>query len=183
MPISLNKMDFYKMDHKNRGYVVIISNFEFTTESIVNDDMFKEGQKKDVENYKELFKALSFKEAEITVYENKTAEEMQNIMKEYANDKDYTDCDCFIAVFLSHGKLLNNEQYIYGTDKSMKFHQNCTDVFKKTETLIKKPKLFFIDICRGKEDEPTCSKSPEHLLANSKIETEKESLESATRYN
>jgi hypothetical protein len=123
-----------------------------------------------------------FKKKEIIVYENKTIEEMKKIMKKCANEIDYTECDCFIAVFLSHGKLHNNEQYIYGIDQSMKFHENCTDVFKRTETLIEKPKIFFMDFCRGKEDEPTCSKSPEHLLTNNKIEIEK-SLESATRYN
>ncbi len=164
--------EFYKMDHKNRGYAVIINNFRFTIS-------LEEGQKQDVINYKKLFKVLGFKEHEIKVYENKTIEEMQKIMKKYANEIDYTDCDCFIAVFLSHGKLHHNQQYIYGIDQSMKFHEHCTDVFKKTKTLIHKPKIFFIDLCRGKQEEPSYSKSLDNILTNNKIET----TETVTKYN
>jgi hypothetical protein len=38
---------------------------------------FEIGHKKDVENYKEAFKVLGFKEHEINVYEDKTIKEMK----------------------------------------------------------------------------------------------------------
>jgi len=79
-------------------------------------------------------------------------------MKEYAS-KDYTDCDCFIGVFLSHGYLHFNKQYIMGKDQGAMFHEHLTDVFKENESLFEKPKIFWIDVCRGNEKESEYSKS------------------------
>ncbi len=72
-------------------------------------------------------------------------------MEKYAN-KDYTDCDCFVAVFLSHGDLVCNRQRMMGVDQGV-FFEDLIDVFKKTRTLFEKPKLFFMDVCRGDQKE------------------------------
>ena len=86
-------------------------------------------------------------------------------MKKYAENVDFTDCDCFIAVFLSHGYRLNNEQYVMGIDHGVMFKVNIKDLFTKTKSLYKKPKIFFMDVCRGDKDEPPYSKS----AINSKV--------------
>jgi hypothetical protein len=149
--------EFYKMNHKNRGYAVIINNYnKFENSKLIALN----GQTIDVKNYIETFKIIGFKDEEIKVYENQTAFQMKETMKKYAS-KDYTSCDCFIGVFLSHGYLLSNKQYIMGTDQGAMFEEHLTDVFRETESLYEKPKIFFIDCCRGDQYEPIYSKSIE----------------------
>jgi len=117
------------------------------------------------------------------VYENKTIKEMKDIIKIYAQDTNFTDCDCFICVFLSHGRLECNKEYIYGTDQSIMFHEHYTDIFKTTKTLIGKPKIFFMDLCRGNENEPIYSKSNDNNLLNiSKTNQIDEPMQTLTRY-
>ena len=167
-----NFNDYYKMDHKSRGYAVIINNYEFDNVNYVS----LKGHKFDVEKYKETFQILGFKKDEIKEYENLKAKEMIELMKEYAS-KDYTDCDCFISVFLSHGYLLQNKQYIMGTDQGAMFHEHLTDVFKETESLFKKPKIFWMDVCRGNETEPVYTKSTANTISKAIIHLENESTE------
>jgi hypothetical protein len=137
----------YKMDHKSRGYLVIINNYKF------ENPIYKplEGHKTDSEKYKKTFEILGFTKDKIKVFENQKAREIKEIMEKYAN-KDYTDCDCFVAVFLSHGDLVCNRQRIMGVDQGV-FFEDLIDVFKKTRTLFEKPKLFFMDVCRGDQKE------------------------------
>jgi hypothetical protein len=150
MCASLN--DYYKMDHKGRGYAVIINNYKFD-----NPDYFTlVGQKNDAKTYEETFRILGFKENEIKRFENQTAYEMKEIMKKYSNE-DYIDYDCFICVFLSHGYLSFNKEYIMGTDEGVKF-EDLIYYFKKSKSLFEKPKIFFMDVCRGNLNEPMCSK-------------------------
>ena len=58
----------------------------------------------------------------------------------------HTDCDCFVCVILSHGE----DGIVFGTDEAVEIKQ-LTDYFKGDEclTLVGKPKLFFIQACRG----------------------------------
>jgi hypothetical protein len=60
--------------------------------------------------------------------------------------KDYSECDCFICVILSHGE----EGVVYGTDKPVEITE-LTKYFKgdKCPSLVGKPKLFIIQACRG----------------------------------
>ncbi len=118
-----------------------------------------EGHQYDVTKYTRTFLNLGFKENEIKLYENQTKEEMINLIKEYAG-KDFTNCDCFIAVFLSHGFLVNNKQHIKCKESTngVSFEE-LTDPFKYNKSLFEKPKIFFFDLCRGDKEEPIYSKS------------------------
>lgn len=151
---TTDNLENYKMDHEKRGYVVIINNKEFDNSEVYKPLLY---QDKDVCNYITTFENIGFKEIE--VFENQTADQIKEIMKTYAENVDFTDCDCFIAVFLSHGYRLNNEQYIMGKDHGVMFKVNIKDLFTKTKSLYKKPKIFFMDVCRGDKDEPPYSKS------------------------
>lgn len=154
----------YKMDHKNRGHLVIINNYQFTSKNL--KPLY--GQKVDVENYRQTFVNLGFDQDYIRVCENLTAVRMLMTINSYAGididtaiDKpiDYTDHDCFMAVFLSHGTSENNKQYIFGSDGNVVDLQNLIDPFIETKTLYGKPKIFFIDICRGPKIEPAHAES------------------------
>ncbi len=161
-------LENYKMDHEKRGYVVIINNKEFCNNKVYEPLLY---QDKDVNNYIRTFENIGFKEIE--VFENQTADQMKEIMKIYSENVDFTDCDCFIAVFLSHGYRLNNEQYIMGIDHGVMFKVNIKDLFTKTKSLYKKPKIFFMDVCRGDKDEPPFSKSADSKAEPTNCEDEK----------
>ena len=128
--------DRYKMDHKNRGFAVIIDNWEF--ESPEYKPLY--GHDVDVRNYIKTLKNLGFKESEIIHKENQTKKQMLEIMSEYAN-KNYNECDCFVGVFLSHGCRINEKQHIMGTDENTSL-EDLIEMFKYTDSLRDKPKIF-----------------------------------------
>ncbi len=141
--------DFYKMNNKNRGLAIIIENHKFKTFHDLP------GQDKDVKNYTNTFSRLKFN---VKVYHNKKAEEMTELMEKYGG-LDYSDHDCFLAVFLTHGGLQDNKELIYGTDEIGLTKENIIRKFKRNPTLFEKPKIFFFDACRGANREPTFAKS------------------------
>ncbi|XP_023609136.1 caspase-7 isoform X2 [Myotis lucifugus] len=65
-----------------------------------------------------------------------------------ASEEDHSKAACFACVLLSHGE----ENSIYGTDGKMDI-KDLTSLFRgdRCTTLIGKPKLFFIQACRGTE--------------------------------
>ena len=136
----------YKMDHKHRGYLVIIDNFKFEDPKIE----VLEGHEHDVQNYIDTFKKLNFK---ISLALNQTKSEMIALMEDYAS-RDYTDHDCIMIVFLSHGEIISkNEQYILGWDKEVN-QKDLINQFFKNKTLFGKPKIIIFDLCRGGKEEP-----------------------------
>ncbi len=42
--------------------------------------------------------------------------------------------------------------------EGVEFHENLTDIFRGTKSLFDKPKIFFVDACRGNKEELGCSK-------------------------
>ncbi len=136
---------FYKMDHNSRGFAVIINNFKDSSNNLVNN--FK--QEECIENYKKTFRNIGFQNNEIFEYRNKTAEEIKGIMLEYAK-KDFSNCDCLIAVFLTNDNFLSSKKFIDKKHQGVLLHKCFEDKFKN---LSDKPKIFFIDVCRGNKTE------------------------------
>ncbi|XP_048713805.2 caspase-7 isoform X3 [Caretta caretta] len=70
----------------------------------------------------------------------------KNFEDQTAADENHSDAACFACIFLSHGE----EGFIYGTDGILEI-KDLTTFFRgdKCKTLIGKPKLFFIQACRG----------------------------------
>jgi len=100
----------YKMNHKNRGYAVIIDNYEFVGSSPFSS------HKNDVQNFSRTFSKLGF---DIKLHENLSAQQMLTLMSKYANE-DYSYTDCFVAIFLSHGTTDNkNVEYISGSGDNL----------------------------------------------------------------
>lgn len=57
---------------------------------------------------------------------------------------DHSTADCFVCVILSHG----DEGTVYAVDKALELDA-LIQPFKQNRTLAGKPKLFFIQACRG----------------------------------
>nr|XP_033799428.1 caspase-7 isoform X2 [Geotrypetes seraphini] len=86
----------------------------------------------------------------------------KNFDAQTAAEENHNDCACFACIFLSHGE----EGFIYGTDGPMCI-KKLTTMFRgdRCKTLVGKPKLFFIQACRGSEfDEGIQADSANHSL-------------------
>ncbi|XP_059154849.1 caspase-6-like [Physella acuta] len=137
----------YKMQNKCRGRAIIFDNEYF--------DKFKRrnGTAVDKKAMKKLMEDLSFT---VKVYDNlKRAKLVTELQYELnlVTDND----ECFVVIFLSHG----HGGYVFGTDGKMENGipvnaisvQEIRDMVCKQGKLLNKPKLFFIQACRGGKDD------------------------------
>ena len=100
----------------------------------------EEGCKNDLANLKALFKRLNF---EIIEKKNQTAKQIQELLSKYAVSEN-KDTDCFCCAISSHG----NKHGTFGADNVVfDLQETIFNTFQNC--LIGKPKLFFIDACRG----------------------------------
>lgn len=140
----------YDMSSPIRGWCLIFSNHVFNNLGKLI------GYEVDKDNFSEVFKELHF---EIKVYTKVTANEIKSAIKEHAN-KSASDgihpTNAITVVILSHG----NENFLCGYNYDPKCPKNrhdkitideIKDLFsnKNCPHLIDKPKLFFLQACRG----------------------------------
>ncbi|OCT71262.1 hypothetical protein XELAEV_18034239mg [Xenopus laevis] len=131
----------YKMNNGNVGRCIIINNKIFDK---ITGMGARNGTDIDARELLRCFKGLGF---DVNVYNNKSCEEMENLLRTVAQ-QDHKDSACFACIFLSHGE----EGLIYGTDGAMPI-KVLTTLFRgdNCRSLVGKPKLFFIQACRGHE--------------------------------
>nr|XP_006821694.1 PREDICTED: caspase-7-like [Saccoglossus kowalevskii] len=127
------------MTHARRGRVIIINNKNFEKETGMN---LRSGTDVDAFNIVNSFQRLGF---ETTHYNDLSVRKMLAVMKIVSRD-DFSDCDCVAFIILSHG----DDGIVYGTDGTLEV-DTITEFFQadKCPTLAGKPKLFFIQACRG----------------------------------
>jgi caspase 7 len=127
----------YRMNHPKRGCAVIINNKNFAKMPV------RTGTDKDANAMYELLDTLRFEH--ILKYNDLTASNMKEKLKE-ASQINHKDSDCFVCVILSHGE----KDTIWGTDKTVPV-EDLVLPFKghNCPTLAGKPKIFFIQACRG----------------------------------
>ena len=130
----------YNCSHKKRGLCLIISNSKFDSVTGMHD---RTGADVDSDNIVSAFESLGF-ECMIC------AELTRAGLKAKVNDvsgRDFSNFDCFACVIMTHGE--SNGQ-LYMRDGLFVIN-DVLDVFKadRCPTLVGKPKLFFIQACRG----------------------------------
>lgn len=128
---------FYRMDHERRGSAIIINNKRFDARL---DMPIREGTDKDAASLELALRRLEF---DVRVLHNCTAREMRDILFQSAR-ADHTNADCFLCVVMSHG----DEGLVYAVDRPLELDQ-LIQPYKQNSTLAGKPKLFFIQACRG----------------------------------
>jgi len=118
---------------------------------IVNNEVFRKKSQKtrkgteiDEQNLVEILLYLGYK---VKVYRNCSKQNILDIMEEYRL-KDHSRYDSFICCILSHGK----QGIIVGSDSR---EVPLNDITRKLDgdkctTLAGKPKMFFLQACRGK---------------------------------
>jgi hypothetical protein len=136
--------DYYPMKTSGRrGQFIIINNESF-------DCLSKRlGTDEDATELKNVFSGLGF---DVQVHKNQTANQMLQLMTaaqefEDAEKKKGNECDCFGVAVLTHGE---DKGLIYGTDGSITV-DNLVQPLKGCKGLAGKPKLFFIQACRGQQ--------------------------------
>ena len=127
--------------YRNPGIVVIYNNKNFTN---IGLKRFKtrHGSDKDVSRIVEVFSNLNF-EVKPHLDQDKTS--ITNLIKEYS-ERDYSIHGCFICFIMSHGK----SGQIDTSDSQEITVKEFIDPLKLNRSLKDKPKLFFIQSCRGK---------------------------------
>ena len=142
------------MRSKPRGIALIINNEFFvpSTEQTKKEQEKEQldnrlGSEKDVQALQKLFEALDFKvKTERNIGRQKILEVLDGICTD-----DHSAYDCFVLCLMSHGQ----EGMFYGADGETVPLETVCDFFSnsKCRTLRGKPKLFFIQACRGREKE------------------------------
>ncbi|EDL01754.1 caspase 7, isoform CRA_b [Mus musculus] len=129
-------MDFQKM-----GKCIIINNKNFDKATGMD---VRNGTDKDAGALFKCFQNLGF---EVTVHNDCSCAKMQDLLRK-ASEEDHSNSACFACVLLSHGE----EDLIYGKDGVTPI-KDLTAHFRgdRCKTLLEKPKLFFIQACRGTE--------------------------------
>ena len=132
-----------------RGIALIINNKLFVDNPEHGRQPPRHGSEEDVRQVKEMFSALGF---EVHISENRTKREMLNEVDFFAYEKDHSDYDCFVLWLMSHGR----SGEVFGSDGFPLPIQAIKDMLSNAScaTLRGKPKLLFVQACRGdKEDE------------------------------
>ncbi|KAH9499435.1 Caspase-7 [Bulinus truncatus] len=135
----------YIMKNKIRGNAVIIDNIHFDHKTP------RAGSKKDTESLKNVFSTLSFN---TRIHTDLTGRAMLQVLEDECQMIEEKH-ECFILAILSHG----TNGFIYGTDGDKTLEnaisvERIRDIVCKVKNLINKPKLFFIQACRGDIKDP-----------------------------
>ncbi|KFB50000.1 AGAP011949-PA-like protein [Anopheles sinensis] len=125
----------YKTSHKSRGKALVI-----------NYTKNRSGSEKDTKDVAEVLKRLQF---DVRVENDLNEMELLLLLRQVAAE-DHTESDCFVMVVMAHGKT--EKITVDGIDFAVdRLWQNF--VGNHCPSLIGKPKLFFIQSCRGSKYE------------------------------
>ncbi|XP_023568601.1 caspase-2 isoform X3 [Octodon degus] len=141
----------YRLQSQPRGLALVLSNVHFTGEK---DLELRSGGEVDYSTLVALFKLLGYS---VHVLHDQTAQEMQEKLHSFAQLPAHRATDSCVVVLLSHGV----EGSVYGVDGKLLQLQEIFRLFDNANcpSLQNKPKMFFIQACRGGASGP-----PGHLL-------------------
>ncbi|XP_023648551.2 caspase-2 isoform X1 [Paramormyrops kingsleyae] len=134
----------YKMVSSPRGLALIISNVTFDRE--IPELVSRVGGEVDVEVLSRVFADLDFS---VVVFRNLTAQGMKECVEQFRGRPEHQVADSCAVCLLSHGM----EGAVYGTDGQLLELDWVFQVFDNARCpqLQNKPKMFFIQACRGEE--------------------------------
>ncbi|XP_066515907.1 caspase-3a [Hoplias malabaricus] len=129
----------YSLNYSNLGHCVIINNKNFHGSTGMNQ---RNGTDVDAGNVMKVFGKLGYK---VKVFNDQTVDQIKQVLATVARE-DHSRCASFVCVLLSHG----DEGVFFGTDGAVEL-KALTSLFRgnRCTSLVGKPKLFFIQACRG----------------------------------
>ncbi|XP_034245432.1 caspase-1-like [Thrips palmi] len=138
MPVG-KESEEYNMSHPRRGKAVIFNHDTFNIDGLSP----RSGSEVDVKNLVQTYEGLGF---EAIVHQNLTFTEIKSEISKLSQE-DFTDADCLCITVLTHGMGSN---YLLAQDHPYNIDQLWTPfTADRCTTLAGKPKLFFIQACRG----------------------------------
>ncbi|XP_046547505.1 caspase-2-like [Haliotis rubra] len=141
----------YSMQKQPRGLVLIISNEDFS-QARKNEEAKnledRKGSETDATSLDVLFQQLHFK---TVIHKNQTKEGIMKIVQDLQEDLKQEQQECFICFLLSHG----TGGGVFGVDGKVAEVKEITTLFdnEHCKPLAGKPKLFFIQACRGNKSD------------------------------
>lgn len=139
---SVREEELYIMNGQPHGICLIFNNYKFYHP--YDPDKAhppRGGANIDQYNLVQTFKYLRY---EVIVKENLTAQQMQDTMFEVAS-QDHKLYDSFVCCILTHGET----NVVHGADSQEVDLLNFAATIKLTPSLREKPKMFFVQACRG----------------------------------
>ncbi|KAK9893070.1 hypothetical protein WA026_023562 [Henosepilachna vigintioctopunctata] len=135
---SVSKIDdeFYSMNYTYNGYLLVFAHEFFEYGALERRPKAEE----DIEMLKESFGRLNFV---ISVEKNRKFREIKKII-EMESQKNFDEYATFAVAISSHG----SSNGIAARDAEYNL-EDIIEPFKKTQSLIGKPKMFFVGCCRG----------------------------------
>ncbi|XP_029928919.1 caspase-2 isoform X2 [Myripristis murdjan] len=135
----------YKMGSSPRGFALVISNVTFDPCAAPDLDPRKGGEV-DEEVLRKVFTELDYL---VTVRRDLTAQGMRMHIEQFSRQPEHRTVDSCVVCLLSHGV----EGAIYGTDGQLLQLDWVFEAFDNAHCplLQNKPKMFFIQACRGEE--------------------------------
>ncbi|KAM8868801.1 caspase-2 isoform 5-T6 [Spinachia spinachia] len=135
----------YQMNSPPRGFALVISNVTFDPCAAPELDTRKGGEVDD-EVLRKVFTELDYI---VTVHRDLTAQGMRACIEEFSRRPGHGTMDSCVVCLLSHGV----EGAIYGTDGQLLQLDWVFESFDNAHCplLQNKPKMFFIQACRGEE--------------------------------
>ena len=134
------------MTARPRGITLIINNASFAHHRKHGQQSPRLGSEEDVRQVEALFTALGFS---VRTKENLSRLQLLGELYDVAC-RDHSAYDCFVLWLMSHGR----SGEVFCSDGDTVPIQTLHDMFSHCYTLRGKPKLFFIQVCRGDgEDE------------------------------
>ena len=134
--------DIYSLNFAIPGRVFIFNNRNFT-----NGAKVRGGSEKDVQRLWDLFEEKIHFEVEALI--DKTADQLRNHIRKISK-LDFENVGCLLIVIMSHG----TDGKILGTDGEEVHLSDFIDPFKTVISLKDKPKMFFVNACRGDKMTP-----------------------------
>ncbi|CAB1328261.1 unnamed protein product, partial [Coregonus sp. 'balchen'] len=129
----------YSLSYASIGQCIIINNKNFDRRTGMN---VRNGTDVDAGNVMKVFGKLGYK---VKVYNDQTVDQIKHVLTT-ASKEDHSRSASFVCVLLSHG----DHGVFFGTDASIEL-KSLTSLFRgdRCNSLVGKPKLFFIQACRG----------------------------------
>ncbi|CAB4044522.1 caspase 8, partial [Paramuricea clavata] len=132
------------------GFALIINikSFDGRTDKDVELDE-RTGSDVDVKKLQDLWDQLGF---EVRTHVDLKAHEIYGVVRKMANADALQNSSCFVCCIMTHGDM----GVVYGSDSKSLDIKDIIDLFKQDNcsALTEKPKLFFIQACRGCQGSP-----------------------------
>ncbi|CRL07742.1 CLUMA_CG020696, isoform A [Clunio marinus] len=146
------KERYYDPAFKRFGIAVIFNQITFSGMDK------RSGTRKDAEDLSNVLEKIGF---EVEVWEDFTTKQIRNKLISLS-ESDHSDCYCLLVTLMTHG---DEDGQVYSRDGEFNVQELWENFLgENCESLVTKPKLFFVQACRGRMVDPGVIFKPQPKL-------------------